>query len=65
MWIVAGMGTIAAAIGVLVGIVAEWGAISGALADGWSFDRWLAIEVAIVAVMVLVLIAATRKAWDR
>jgi hypothetical protein len=65
MWIVAGIGTLAAAIGLLVGIVAEWGAISGALANGWSFDRWLAIEVGIVAVMVLVLIAATRKAWDR
>ena len=65
LWIVAGIGTLAGAIGLVVGIAAEWGAITGALADGWSFDRWLAIEVAFVAVLVLVLIAATRKAWNR
>ena len=62
LWIVAGVGTIAAALALLVGIVAEWGAISGALGDGWSFDRWLAIETALAAAVVVLLIAATRQA---
>jgi len=65
LWIVAGVGTISAAVALLVGIVAEWAAISGALASGWSFDQWLVIEIALVAGAVILLIAATRRARPR
>jgi hypothetical protein len=65
LWIVAGVGTIAAALALLVGIVTEWGAISGALGSGWSFDQWLVIEIAFVAGIVALLIAATRQARRR
>ncbi|HYW24831.1 MAG TPA: hypothetical protein VE953_11755 [Terriglobales bacterium] len=65
LWIVAGVGTISAAVALLVGIMAEWAAISGALTSGWSFDRWLVIEIAIVAGLVVLLIAATRRARPR
>jgi hypothetical protein len=65
LWIVAGVGALAAAIALLVGIVAEWGAIDGALASGWSFNRWLVIEVGLAAALALLLIAATRQARRR
>jgi hypothetical protein len=62
LWIVAGVGTISAALALLVLIVAEWAAISGALGSGWSFDQWLVIEIALVAGVVVVLIGATKRA---
>jgi len=65
LWMVAGVGTIAAAIALLVGIVAEWGAITGALASGSAFDLWLLIEVAFVAVLVALLIGTTRRVRRR
>jgi len=64
LWIVAGIGTIATAIALLVGIVVEWGAVNGALQSGWTFDRWLAIEVAFVGLVAL-FIAMRRRALRR
>jgi hypothetical protein len=64
LWIVAGVGTIATAVALLVGIAVEWGAVSGALGSGWSLDRWLAIEVAFVALVAL-FIAMRRRALRR
>jgi predicted lysophospholipase L1 biosynthesis ABC-type transport system permease subunit len=61
LWIVASVGTLAAAVALLVGIVTEWAAINGALDSGWSFDRWLVIEIGLVAAVVVLLIAATRQ----
>jgi hypothetical protein len=61
MWIVAGVSTLAAAVGLLVGLVAEWGLIGGAVASGRSFDLWLVIEVALVAAVAVLLIAAIRQ----
>ena len=61
MWIVAGICTLAAALGLLVGLVAEWGVISGAVASGRSFDLWLVIECALVAGVAVLLLAAIRK----
>ena len=65
LWLVAGVGTIAAAIALLVGIVAEWGAITGALASGSAFDLWLLVEVAFVATLVALLLGTTRQARRR
>jgi len=62
LWIVAGVGTLASAIALAVGLMAEWAAISGALDDGWSFDRWLLIETGLVTTAVGLLIAATTLA---
>jgi len=53
LWIVVGVGTVATALALLVEIAVEWGAISGALQSGWSLDRWLAIEVALVGLVAL------------
>ena len=64
MWIVVGVGTVATAFALLVGIAVEWGAISGALHNGWSLDRWLAIEVAFVGLVAL-FIAMRRRALRR
>jgi hypothetical protein len=62
LWIVAGVGTLAAAVALVVGLMAEWAAISGALDNGWSFDRWLLIEIGLVTSAVGLLIAATTQA---
>jgi hypothetical protein len=62
LWIVAGIGTIAATVALLVGLVTEWAAISGAFDSGWSVGRWLFIEIALVAGIVVLLIAATKQA---
>ena len=64
LWIVAGVGTVATTLALLVGIAVEWGAVSGALHSGWSLDRWLAIEVAIVGLIAL-FIAMRRRALRR
>jgi hypothetical protein len=64
LWIVAGVGTVATAVALLVEIAAEWGAISGALDSGWSLDRWLAIEVASVGLVAL-FVAMRRRALRR
>jgi len=61
LWIVAGVGTVATAVALLVAIAVEWGAISGALRSGWSLDWWLAIEVAFVGLVAL-FIALRRRA---
>lgn len=65
LWIVAGVGTISGSIAVLIGLVAEWGQISGALGSGSTFDLWLVIEIALVAAVVALLIATTRQARRR
>jgi hypothetical protein len=65
LWIVAGVGTIAGSIAVLIGLVTEWGQISGALGSGSRFDLWLVIEIALVAAVVVLLIATTREARRR
>jgi len=65
LWMVAGVGTIAAAIALLVGLVAEWGAITGALASGSAFDLWLVIEVAFVVTLVALLVGRTGQARGR
>lgn len=61
LWIVAGLFALAAAIGLLVGLVTEWGVIRGAVASGGSFDLWLVIEIALAAAVAVLLIAATRQ----
>ena len=61
----AGIGTVAAAVALLVGIVAEWGAVSGALGSGRSYGLWLVFEIALAAAVVALLIATTKKAWPR
>jgi hypothetical protein len=65
LWIVAGVGTIAGSIAVLIGLVTEWGQISGALASGSTFDLWLVIQIALVAAVAVLLIATTREARRR
>jgi predicted lysophospholipase L1 biosynthesis ABC-type transport system permease subunit len=60
LWIVAGVGTIAAAVALLVAIAAGWGAISGALDTGWSLDRWLVIEIALVGLVALFIVMRRR-----
>jgi hypothetical protein len=65
LWIVAGVGTIAGSIAVLIGLVTEWGLITGALGSGSRFDLWLVIEIALVAAVAVLLIATTREARRR
>jgi hypothetical protein len=62
LWIVAGIGTIATCIALLVGLITELGVVSGGIASGRSFDMVLVIEIALVAAIVLILIGATRQA---
>jgi hypothetical protein len=64
LWMVAGVGTVATALALLVGIAVEWGAVNGALHSGWSLDRWLAIEAAFVGIVAL-FIAMRRRALRR
>jgi hypothetical protein len=61
MWIVVGIATIAASVGVLVGLAVEWGAIAGALRGGQQFDLVLVIEAAVVLMIVALLFGATRR----
>jgi len=61
IWIVAGLCTVAAAMGLLVGLLAEWGLIAGALSSGQRLDLVLVIEGALVALVVVMLIGATRR----
>jgi len=65
LWIVAGIGTVAAAVALLVWIVVEVGAVSGALGSGRSYDLWLAIEIALATAVVVLLIGMTKMAWPR
>ena len=65
LWIVAGIGTIATCIALLVGLIAEFGVVSGSLGSGHSFDMVLVIEVALVAAIVFILFGATRQARRR
>src|SRR5215472_8260435 len=53
LWIVAGLGTVATTVALLVGIAVEWGVVSRALSSGWSLGWWLAIEVAFVSLVAL------------
>ena len=64
LWIVLGVCVVAASVGLLVGLVAEWSVIAGAVKGG-SFDMVLVIEAAIVAAIVFLLVGATRRAKDR
>ena len=61
----AGIGTVAAAVALLVWIVVEVGAVSGALGSGRSYDLWLAIEIALATAVVVLLIGMTKMAWPR
>ena len=61
LWIVLGICTVAGSIGLLVGLTAEWGVISGAMRSGSSYDTVLVLEVAIVAAIVALLIGTTRQ----
>jgi hypothetical protein len=65
LWMLAGIGAAAAAVALLVGVVTEWGAVSGALEGGRSYDLWLVIEIALAAALVALVIATTKKAWPR
>lgn len=60
LWIVGGICTLATAIGLFVGVTAEWSIITGALDSGQAFDLVLVIEAALVLLVVVVLIGATR-----
>jgi len=61
LWIVAGLGTVATTVALLVGIAVEWGVVSRALSSGWSLGWWLAIEVAFVSLVAL-FVAMRRRA---
>ena len=61
VWIVVGLCTVAAAMGLLVGLLAEWGLIAGALSSGQRLDLVLIIESALVALVIVMLIGATRR----
>ena len=56
-----GICTVAAAVGLFTGLVAEWSVITGALRSGDSFDLVLVIEMALVALVVALLVGATRQ----
>ena len=61
LWIVVGICTVAGAIGVLVGLVAEWSIIAGALQSGQTFDFVLVVEAALVLLVVMLLVGVTRQ----
>jgi hypothetical protein len=65
MWIVMGICAVAGSIGVLVGLTAEWGVLTGAMRSGGSFDLVLVIEAALVAAIVVLLVGSTRAAHRR
>jgi hypothetical protein len=55
------MCTLAASIGLVVGLTAEWGVISGILRSGQAFDLLLVIEAAVVLVIVALLFGSTKQ----
>jgi hypothetical protein len=65
LWIVFGVCMIAGSIGLLVGLSAEVGVISGAMRSGNSFDMVLVIEMAVVAAVVALLYGSIRQARRR
>lgn len=65
LWIVGGIFTVAAAVGLLVGMTAEWGVITGAMGSGQSFDLVLVIEAVLVLLVVVLLMGTMRQPRPR
>lgn len=65
LWIVGGVCTIAGAVGLLVGVTAEWGVITGAMGSGQSFDLVLVIEAVLVLLVVVLLMGSMRQPRPR
>ncbi len=65
IWIVLGVCTVATSVGLVVGLTAEWGIVSGAMRDGNSFDLVLVIEAALVAAIIALLAGSITQARRR
>jgi hypothetical protein len=61
IWIVLGVCMVAGSIGLLVGLTAEWGVITGAMGSGNSFDVVILVEAIVVAAIVALLAGSTRQ----